>query len=241
MYSSRLCVAMNPFPLPKCFIFYLSVLVCRFYQSWQNFKDNNPYMNKVLDWKIQYDESDNPMVRASRFITDKVTDIVGGLFQKTELSQTLTEICKLDPSFDKAEFLKMCERDIIPNILEAMIRGELEILKDWCYEAPFNVLSMPIKQAMERGLRFDSKILDIDRTDLLLGKVMEQGPVLIINFQAQQIMCLRDKKGNVVEGDPEKVLRVSYVWALCRDTAELNPRAAWKLLDISASSSEQLL
>jgi import inner membrane translocase subunit TIM44 len=89
----------------------------RFYQSWQHFKDNNPYVNKVLDWKIKYDESDNPVIRASRALTDKMSDIVGGLFQKTELSETLTEICKLDPGFDKIKFLQDCERDIIPNIL----------------------------------------------------------------------------------------------------------------------------
>lgn len=35
-----------------------------------------------------------------------------------------------------------------------------------------------------------------------MGKMMEQGPVLIITFQTQQIMCVRDAKGNVVEGDP---------------------------------------
>lgn len=32
-----------------------------------------------------------------------------------------------------------------------------------------------------------------------------------------------------------------YVWALCRDQEELNPYAAWRLLDISASSTEQIL
>ena len=31
---------------------------------------------------------------------------------------------------------------------------------------------------------------------------MEQGPVLVITFHAQQIMCVRDSKGAVVEGDP---------------------------------------
>lgn len=92
---------------------------------------------------------------------------LGGLFSKTEMSEVLTEILKVDPSFDKDSFLKQCERDIIPNILEvcltannvdtsfnldmpesvkyflsicsvilqAMIRGELDVLKDWCYEA----------------------------------------------------------------------------------------------------------
>ncbi len=38
-----------------------------------------------------------------------------------------------------------------------------------------------------------------------------------------------------------KVLRMMYVWALCRDQDELNPYAAWRLLDISASSTEQIL
>ena len=30
---------------------------------------------------------------------------------------------------------------------------------------------------------------------------MEQGPVLVINFHAQQIMAVKDSKGLVVEGD----------------------------------------
>jgi len=30
---------------------------------------------------------------------------------------------------------------------------------------------------------------------------MENGPVLIITFQAQQISCVKDSKGNVIEGD----------------------------------------
>ncbi|XP_046749160.1 mitochondrial import inner membrane translocase subunit TIM44 isoform X3 [Diprion similis] len=213
----------------------------KFYQSWQNFKDNNPYVNKVWDWKMKYEESDNPMIRASRLLTDKVTDVMGGLFQKTELSETLTAICKLDPSFDKVKFLRDCETDIIPNILEAMVRGDLDILKDWCHEAPYNLISQPLTQAKKLGYYLDSKILDIDNVDLAMGKVMEQGPVLIITFQSQQIMCVRNAKNEVIEGDPEKVMRVNYVWVLCRDPSELNPRAAWRLLDLSANSAEQFL
>ena len=35
----------------------------------------------------------------------------------------------MDPNFDKEQFLKDCEVDFIPNILEAMTRGDLEILE----------------------------------------------------------------------------------------------------------------
>jgi len=213
----------------------------KFYQSWQQFKDNNAAINKILDWKIKYDESDNPVIRASRALTERVSDIMGGLFQKTELSETLTEICKLDPTFDKALFLKQCEKDIIPNILEAMTRGDLDILKDWCHEGPYKILSTSIQQAKAAQYQFCSRILDIDNVDLVMGKVMDQGPVLVISFTSQQLFCFRDRAGKVVEGDPEKVMRVSYVWVLCRDPSELDPRAAWRLLDLSANMTEQLL
>ncbi len=54
-----------------------------------------------------------------------------------------------------------------------------------------------------------------------------------------QISCVRDVK--VVEGDPEKILRVNHAWVLCRERSELNPAAAWRLLELSASASEQFL
>lgn len=52
---------------------------------------------------------------------------MGGLFQRTELSEALTEITQLDPNFDKEKFLKDCEQDIIPNILEAVCRSDLVV------------------------------------------------------------------------------------------------------------------
>lgn len=35
-----------------------------------------------------------------------------------------------------------------------------------------------------------------------MGKMMDQGPVLIITFQAQVVMVIRSPKGDIVEGDP---------------------------------------
>jgi len=213
----------------------------KFYQSWQNFKDTNPVVNKFVDYRVKFEESDNPMVRSARVITDKVQDMFGFIFTRTELSEVLTEIVKMDPNFDKEQFLKDCENDFIPNILEAMTRGDLDILEDWCYEAPFNILATPIRQAKQMGYVISSRILDIDNLDLAMGKMMEQGPVLVITFNSQQILCVKDLNGKVVEGSDEKVMRVTYVWVMCRDQTEVNPRAAWRLLDLSAQSQEQYM
>jgi len=213
----------------------------KFYQSWQNFKDTNPVVNKFVDYRVKFEESDNPIVRSARMLTDKVQDVFGFVFSRTELSEVLTEIVKMDPNFDKEQFLKDCENDFIPNILEAMTRGDLEILEDWCYEAPFNILATPIRQAKQMGYVISSRILDIDNLDLAMGKMMEQGPVLVITFNSQQILCVKDRAGKVIEGSDSKVMRVTYVWVMCRDQTELNPRAAWRLLDLSAQSQEQYM
>ncbi|XP_002740467.1 mitochondrial import inner membrane translocase subunit TIM44-like [Saccoglossus kowalevskii] len=211
----------------------------KWFQQWQNFKDNNQVVNKIFDLKMKYDESDNAVIRASRVVTDKVSQLLGGVFTKTEMSEVLTEIIKIDPHFSKDKFLRQCESEIIPNILEAMIRGDLDVLKDWCYEAPFNAIAVPVRQAIALGYKFDSKVLDIDYLELVMGKMMEQGPVLIISFQTQQIQVVRNAKHEIVEGDEDKVVRVQYVWVLCRDQEELNPDAAWKLLDLSAQTAQQ--
>ena len=125
--------------------------------------------------KMKYDESDNAFIRASRVLTDKVTDLLGewaaprpsphpepargrapgphclagsavpgGLFSKTEMSEVLTEILRVDPAFDKDRFLQQCENDIIPNVLEVGVcwRGVL----------PFPCLSMATSPGWRLGV-----------------------------------------------------------------------------------------
>jgi import inner membrane translocase subunit TIM44 len=67
---------------------------------------------------------------------------------------------------------------------------------------------------------------------------MDQGPVLIITFNAQQVIYATDLKGAVVEGSNDKLKNVMYVWALCRDQTELDPKSAWKVMECSAHASD---
>jgi len=213
----------------------------KFQEQWKKVKESK-FFDKFVESRMRLEESDNPMVRGARMVTDKIQDIFGNMFSSNEISQVLTEIIKMDPNFCREQFLRDCEKDIIPNILEAIIRGDLDILEDWCYEAPFNILATPIRQAKQLGYFFDSMILDIEDIDLIMGKMQDQGPILAISFTAQQILCLRDSQGNVKEGDPEKVMRLTYIMVLCRDQTELDPKAAWRLLEMATTgATEQFL
>ncbi|XP_013389354.1 mitochondrial import inner membrane translocase subunit TIM44-like [Lingula anatina] len=212
----------------------------RWSQSWQNFKDSNQYVHKLFDLKTKYDESDHLAVRMTRAFTDRIGSVFGGMLQPTKMSEVLTEIEKMDPTFEKEKFLQQCRQDLVPNVLESWVRGDLEILQDWCYEAAFNVLGQPVQQNLAMGLKSQCKVLDISPVELAAGQLMEQGPVLIISFSTQQVEAWVDKSNKVVSGDPDKLLKVVHVWALCRDQSILDPRAAWRVLEFSFHPTEQL-
>ncbi|XP_039256978.1 mitochondrial import inner membrane translocase subunit TIM44-like [Styela clava] len=209
-------------------------------QQWENFK-NSKVGERISDLRMKYDESDNPMIRASRFITEKIGDVAGGVFGKTDVSEVMTEIAKMEPNFSAQSFLRFCRKELIPNILEAICQNEKEIVKDWCTEAPYTQLIFPITQAEQHGLRYHSRVIDLDHIDIAAATKVDQGPVLVISFQTQQIIYVQNSRGEVVEGDAEQVMRVYHVWALCRDLEEMNPRAAWRLIDQSMSATPMLL
>uniref|UniRef100_A0A915CD97 Mitochondrial import inner membrane translocase subunit TIM44 n=1 Tax=Parascaris univalens TaxID=6257 RepID=A0A915CD97_PARUN len=202
----------------------------RWYASWKEFSEKNVYFNKILDWKIRYDESENVAVRMLRGVTDRITSV---FTTKSEVSEVLTEIAKIDPSFDKVEWLRFCEREVIPNVLEAFIRGDLKILQDWCHERAYNALAAVVKEYKKVNFStIDSRVIDISKVEMVSGKMMDQGPVLIITFQAFMINVVKNLEGKVVQGDENNPVRVHHVWVMCRDMEEYNPAVAWKLLEV---------
>lgn len=210
----------------------------RLSQSWSKFKDENPYMNKIFELKMKYDESDSPLVRVAKNFVDRVKDVTSGIVQRTDISITLTEICKVDTNFDLNEFVQDCEKFIVPTILESMAQNRMDILSDWCHEAAFNKLSHPSKEAQKLGLIIHSQTIDIQNFELVLGKIMEQKPVLIFSFQAHQVMYVTDKKGNVQQGDKDQVMQNTYIMAFCRDPEDFDPMTAWRLVDVEMSQSQ---
>ena len=44
--------------------------------------------------------------------------LAGDVFSQSEMAQTLSEITRIDPQFNKDKFLHECEFEIIPSVLE---------------------------------------------------------------------------------------------------------------------------
>jgi len=201
--------------------------------QWKDFRDNNAVVTGIFSLKTKYDESDNVAIRTTRFVTDKLSDIFSDVFSQSEMAQTIAEITKIDPEFNKDNFMKELEFEIIPTVLEAYLSENKEILRDWCHDGAYNVLSALWKNNETMGIKNHSQLLDIRDVDLAVAKIMEQGPVFVITFQAQQTHYFTDRLGNVKEGGKNDIHSINYVWAVCRDQNIFEHRAAWKVLEFA--------
>lgn len=92
-------------------------------------------------FKMQYDESDNLVVRASRAVTDRMGGAFSARMSKT--AKTLAEIRKIDPTFDKEEFVKQCHFEIIPTVLEVGLESLLAPLRSGCEDVCSLSIGLP--------------------------------------------------------------------------------------------------
>ncbi len=93
----------------------------------------------------------------------------------------------------------------------------------------------------------DTNILDISDVALHDLQLFEGDPVVVVRFDAQQIHCFRDKFENIVDGSPDDVHRVVYVWALKQGKAgfvgkdgRLYP-PQWQISEMAIGVAQKLL
>lgn len=172
------------------------------------------FMRGALDAKNRIaeriDESDNPVINLFRNIYDR-------LFAENEMAMVVREIREDDPSFTVSEFLRQAEKRTIPDILSAYLAGDREKLADICTEDACRMLNASIREREAEGIIMDTNILDISDVELTAGRLLEDAPVLIVTFSAQQINCLRDRSGAIIEGAIDDIRSVYYVWAFVRE------------------------
>ncbi|KAJ1664896.1 protein translocase subunit [Coemansia sp. RSA 1813] len=214
-------------------------------ESWDNFKANNSVMQGIFQARKNYQESENPVVEASRAVTDKVRGVFGFFFNETESASALRQIRDtIEPGFVLDSFVRECREFIIPEILDAYLHGDAETLKHWCSEASYNVLTAIFTAQAQQGIISDCKILDMRHVDFHSARVLENDvPVIVITFQTQENNVFRDKKtGEIVQGADDIIEACQYVSVFTKvpENADDPVTNGWKMIDLAKQSSRNV-
>ena len=139
------------------------------------------------------------------------------MFAESERARAMRIIRQRDAGFDMVRFLLGVKADI-PEVLQAYLTGDSAVLEKHCSKEMVERLSGQFAYLTQDGQIPDSTILDTGEIELMDVKILENEPLVVLRFSVQQINCSRDKFGNVVEGAPDDVQRVYYLWALQQDS-----------------------
>jgi len=140
------------------------------------------------------------------------------VFGETEIAASIREMKELDYTFRLEEFAEDLEYIVAPHIIKSYLEGDQEALQKHCGEACFNTVNAGIKERKKLQMTLDTAILSGPREVELKGaKLMEQGaPCFIWTFNMQQVNCLRDAEGEIIEGAVDDIRTVCYAMAVTR-------------------------
>jgi predicted lipid-binding transport protein (Tim44 family) len=140
----------------------------------------------------------------------------------------LTQVKIADPSFDEAGFLDGA-RAAFEMILAAFARGDKRELKTLLTGPVYDGFAREIDRRDKAGERLETTLVSFILADIV-GAAMEGRKARVaVKFLTEQVNVLRNSAGDVIDGDPATVTKITDLWTFGRDTRARDPN--WQLVE----------
>ena len=147
------------------------------------------------------------------------------------LAAGLDAIAGADASFDAKHFLTGA-RAAYEMIVSAYAEGDRRTLKNLLGREVYDGFESAISEREKRGETVENRFVSIDEAEITGAELRARAAQLTVRFQSKLVSATRDKNGNVVDGNAEKVTDVTDVWTFARDASSRDPN--WKLVATEA-------
>lgn len=189
--------------------------------------------------KSAYNESENPLITTARSISDRVA----GFFAENETAMVIKKFREMDPSFQLEPFLQDMREYILPEVLDAYVKADVETLGQWLSAAQFQVYTALMHQYTTNGLKSDGRILDIRNVDVVSARMLDPGeiPVFILSCRTQEVHVYRNAKtGELAAGMEDRVQQVTYAIGVTRIPEDVNnpETRGWRLIELQKSARD---
>lgn len=198
-------------------------------------------MQRLFSLKDTYNESENPLISTARSISDRVA----GFFAENETARVIKKFREMDPSFQLEPFLREMREYILPEVLDAYVKGDIETLKLWLSDAQFSVYSALAQQYTTLGMKSDGRILDIRGVDIANARMLEPGdiPVFVITCRTQEVHVYRNAKTNeLAAGMEDRVQLVTYAIGVTRIPEDVNnpETRGWRMIELQKAARDYI-
>jgi predicted lipid-binding transport protein (Tim44 family) len=143
----------------------------------------------------------------------------------------LDAIVREDKSFDPKPFIAGA-RAAYEMIVGAFAEGDRRNLKNLLGREVYDGFEGAITEREKRGETTETKFVSIDKADIVNAELRGRTAQVTVRFVSQLISATRDRSGNIIDGNAEKVTDVTDVWTFARDVSSRDPN--WKLVATEA-------
>jgi len=143
----------------------------------------------------------------------------------------LDAIAAADSNFDAKHFLTGA-RAAYEMIVNAYAEGDRRTLKNLLAREVYDGFESAITEREKRGETVESRFVSIDNADITAAELRGRNAQVTVRFQSKLVSVTRDKDGNVVDGNAERVTDITDVWTFARDIGSRDPN--WKLVATEA-------
>ena len=132
-----------------------------------------------------------------------------------------------DPAFDEAEFLAGA-RCAYEMIVEAFAAGDIKSIRPYLSESVYGAFKGAVVARESAGHASDLKFVGIERAAIVASAAEGDTLTATVEFASNQVRVTRDKDGEVVDGDPNRIDLVKDRWTFSRKRASNDPN--WTLV-----------
>jgi predicted lipid-binding transport protein (Tim44 family) len=145
----------------------------------------------------------------------------------SKLAAGFDAIAAADPNFNLPAFVTGA-RTAYEMIVVAYAAGNRETLHNLLADDVYASFVAVISQRESRDQTMDTTLVSIDKVSFDDAALRGRSAQLTVRFAAKLVTATHDRAGNVVDGNPDKVVDMIDIWTFARDTDARNPN--WKLV-----------
>lgn len=143
--------------------------------------------------------------------------------------RALAAMKQVEPGFSIGEFLGGA-RGAYEMILMGFENGDLAQIKPFLSDDVYESFAGVVEDRANRGLTVEARFVglrELKLVDAEFDEATREGEVTV-RFVGEQTIVVRDKAGEIIEGNPNEVKRQKDVWTFARIMGSDNPN--WQLV-----------
>jgi len=149
------------------------------------------------------------------------------------LSAGLTQVRIADPSFNAQEFLTGA-RAAFEMVVESYASGDVKTLRSMLNDEVYENFSSAAKEREDAEEKLETTVIGTKKADIIEARVDGRMAFVTVKFVSEQVNVTRDKNGEVIDGDPNRVTEITDIWTFARNTRARDPN--WTLVETRSSN-----